>query len=70
VFPYALSPHHKGAKQNTIGVARRTNAKLPHCMGLVLIYPMEDNMPFVHHVIERWGCDYTIENDKSLNEKT
>jgi hypothetical protein len=27
-------------------------------------------MPFVHHVVERWGCGNTIENNKGLNERT
>jgi hypothetical protein len=31
---------------------------------------MENEMPLVHHVIERWGCNYTIEDDEGLNEKT
>jgi hypothetical protein len=30
VFPYALLPHHKGTKQNTIGVTKWANAKLLH----------------------------------------
>jgi hypothetical protein len=64
-----LSPHHEKAKQNTIGVARRINAKLPHCTGFMLTYPMENKMPFIHHTIECWRCGYIIENDKGLNEK-
>jgi hypothetical protein len=36
----------------------------------VLVYPMENETPHVHHVIEWQGCDYTIKDDKSLNEKT
>jgi len=52
VFPYALSPWHEEAKQDTIGVAERTNVKLPHCMGLALTYPMENEMALVHHAIE------------------
>jgi hypothetical protein len=67
MFPYALLPSHEGAKRNTIGVVGRANANLPHCTGHVLTYPMEDGMPFVHHVVEQWGYGYTIENDKSLN---
>jgi hypothetical protein len=27
-------------------------------------------MSFVHHVIEQHGCDYTIEDNENLNEKT
>jgi hypothetical protein len=44
-FPYALLPRHKGAKQNTIGVITRANAKLPHHKGHVSAYPMEYKMP-------------------------
>jgi len=52
MFPYALSPFHKGPKKDTIGVTGRTSVKLPHCIGPALVYPMENEMPFVHHVIE------------------
>jgi hypothetical protein len=69
-FPYALSPCHKGAKWDTIGVARGANAKLPHYTSLALTYPMKNEMSFVHHVIKWWGCDYIIEDGKSLNERT
>jgi hypothetical protein len=27
-------------------------------------------MPFLHHTVERWGCNCTIEEDKRLNERT
>jgi hypothetical protein len=37
-------------------------------MSHVLAYPMENEMPFVRHVVEWWGCDYIIKNDKGLNE--
>jgi hypothetical protein len=37
--PYALLPRHEREKRDTIGVTRRTSAKLPH---LVLVYPMEN----------------------------
>jgi hypothetical protein len=70
VFPYALSPYHERAKRDTIGVVKRINVKLSHCIGLMLIYPMENKMPFVHHVVEWWGCHYTNEDGKSLNENT
>jgi hypothetical protein len=53
VFPYTLSPHHKGAKRDTIGVIGGASAKLPHCTGLALIYLTENEMPLVHHAIER-----------------
>jgi len=29
-FPYALLPHHKKAKENTIKITRRISVKLPH----------------------------------------
>jgi hypothetical protein len=51
-FSYALSPHHYEAKQNTNGVVGGASAKLPHCIGHALIYPMENKMPLVHHIIE------------------
>jgi hypothetical protein len=65
-----MSPCHKGAKWNTIGIAKGTNAKLPHYTGFVLTYPMENKMPLVHHVIKWWGCGYIIEDDKGVNERT
>jgi hypothetical protein len=70
MFPYAMSTstHHKRAKKNTIGVTRRTNAKLPHCTSHVLGYPMENKMSFVHYAIKQWECNCTIENGKGLNE--
>jgi hypothetical protein len=49
---YALLPYHEEAKQDTIGVVRGANVKLPHYTGLVLTYPMENEMPLVHHTIE------------------
>jgi hypothetical protein len=48
-----MSPHHEGAKQDIIGVIGRTNAKLSHCMSLMLVYLMEIKMSLVHHAIER-----------------
>jgi hypothetical protein len=30
---------------------------------------MENEMPLVHHAIEQWGCDYTIKDNKGLNER-
>ncbi len=27
-------------------------------------------MPFVHHVVEQWGCGCTIQDNKGLNERT
>jgi hypothetical protein len=63
-------PHHKRVKRDTIGVIRRLSAKLPHHKGLALAYTMENETPLVRHVIKWQGCDYTIEDNKSLNEKT
>jgi len=52
MFSYALSPYHEGVKQNTIGVIEKTSAKLPHCMGFMLAYLMENEMSFIHHVVK------------------
>jgi hypothetical protein len=54
--------HHWGNK--------RTSAKLPHHKGLALIYPMENKMLVVHHIIKQQGCSHTIKDSKSLNERT
>jgi hypothetical protein len=51
-FFYTILPHHKGVKQNTIGVIIITNVKLPHHKGFMPVYPMENKMSFAHHV--RW----------------
>ncbi len=69
-FPYAPLPRHDGAKWNTIGVITKASAKLPHHRGLALVYTMENETPFIHHVVEWQGCDYTIEDDENLNERT
>jgi len=69
-FPYGLLPHHEEAKRDTIGVVRGASAKLPHCTGPTLIYPMENKMPFIYHAIERWGCGYTDKDNKGLCERT
>jgi hypothetical protein len=69
-FSYAPLPCHERAKRNSIGVIRKTSAKLPHHSGLALAYPMENEMPLVRHVIEWQGCGYTIEDDENLNERT
>jgi hypothetical protein len=50
-----LSPHYEGAKQDTIGVAIGTSAKLPHCIGFSPVYLMENKMPLVHQFIEVVG---------------
>jgi hypothetical protein len=52
MFPYVMLAHHEGAKQDTIGVARRTSAKLPHCTNLSQVYLMENEMSLVHHAIK------------------
>jgi hypothetical protein len=70
MFPYALSPHHKGAKQNTIRVVGGASTKLPHCRRPPLAYSMENEISLVHHAIERWGCGYINKDTKGLNEKT
>jgi hypothetical protein len=31
---------------------------------------MENETPFVCHIIKQQGCDCTIEDDESLNERT
>jgi len=69
-FPYALSPCHEEAIRDTIGVVGETSAKLPHYKNPMLAYIMENEMPFVHHAMERWGCNYTNEDDKGLSERT
>jgi hypothetical protein len=40
----------EGAKQDTIGVTRRTNAKSPHHKGLKPTCPMKKTMPLIHYV--------------------
>ncbi len=70
MFPYALSPHHEEAKRDTIGVTGRASAKLPHYMSVVLVYPMENEMPLVHHPIKQLECGYTNEDIKGLSERT
>jgi len=52
MFPYALLPWQKGAKGDTIKVVRRVSAKLSHHKGLMPIYPMENEMSFLHHVVK------------------
>jgi len=54
MFPYAMSAHHEGAKRNTIGVTKKkTNVKLSYCTGHAQDYPMEDEMPPIHHAIKQ-----------------
>jgi hypothetical protein len=52
MFPCTLFHHHEGAKENTIGVTRKINAKLPYCKGHGLTYPMKNEISFGHNVIE------------------
>jgi len=70
MFLYCVSFHDEEANRDTIGVVGGASAKLSHCIGLVLAYPMEKKISFIHQVVERWGCSYTNENDKSLSERT
>jgi len=70
VFPYVVSPHHEKAKWNTIRVTRGASAKLPHYTSLALVYPMENEMSFVHYIVKQWGCDYSNKDGKGLNERT
>jgi hypothetical protein len=55
----------QGVEEDTIGVTKITNAKQPHYRGLVLIYPMENKMPLVHHTKEWWGRGYIFKDNKS-----
>jgi hypothetical protein len=64
VFSYAVFPHHNGVERDTIKVARGTSTKLLHYKGHVLIYPMENEMPFIHHIVEWWGCSFIIKDGK------
>jgi len=43
----------KGQNKDTIRVTRRANAKLAHHRGLVLRYPMENEMSLAHHAIKQ-----------------
>jgi hypothetical protein len=65
-----MLPHHEMAKQDTIGVIRGANVKLPHHRGITLIYPKENEMPLIHHIVKQQGCSYIIKNNESLNERT
>jgi hypothetical protein len=48
-MPYC--PTKKGQNETPLGVTRGTNPKLPHYKG-VPTYLMENEMSFIHHVIE------------------
>jgi len=54
--------HHWGSKRSKCQVATLYGS----CVNL----SMENDMPFVHHVVKQWGCGRTIEDDKGLNERT
>jgi hypothetical protein len=70
-FPMPCCPSMRGQNDmSTIGVTRRASAKLPHHRRHVLTYPMENEMPLVHHVVGWHGCNCTSEDDESLNERT
>jgi hypothetical protein len=43
---------HEGAKRNTIGVTKKTNAKLPHHNDHVSAYSMENETPLAHHAVK------------------
>jgi len=62
-------PPLEGAKQDNIGVTKGTNAN-SHIIGFVLVYLVENEMPFIHHVVKQHGCDCTIKDNKSLNGRT
>ncbi len=64
-----MLPCHEEAKRDIIGVIGRVNAKLPHYTGLMLTYPMENEMPLEHHIVDWWGCDYIDEDGKGLSER-
>jgi hypothetical protein len=48
-FPTPCCFATRGQSKNTIGVTRRTNVNQPHHKGLVLVYSMENQMPFLPH---------------------
>jgi hypothetical protein len=70
MFPYAMLSCHEDRKRNTITIAGRISAKLPHCTNHVLTYLMENEMSLVHHIMEQWGYNYTNKDNKSLSERT
>jgi hypothetical protein len=46
-------PATRGQNKNTIGVTKQRNAKQPHHKGIVLVYPMENQIPIIHDVEEQ-----------------
>jgi hypothetical protein len=65
MFPFALLPYYERVKWHTIGVTRGASAKLPHHKGHVPTYPMENKMPFVHHIIKWQGYDCIMKTMKA-----
>jgi hypothetical protein len=49
-MPYC--PPNKGQSETPLGVTRGTNDKPPHHKGFAPTYLMENEMSFVHHVVE------------------
>jgi hypothetical protein len=70
MFYYGLSPRHEKAKQDTIRVIRGASAKLLHYSSPLLVYPMENKMSLVHHIVKWWGYGYADQDDKGLSERT
>jgi hypothetical protein len=60
----------KGANQYTIEITIGTNVKVSHHRGHVLIYLVKNKMPFIHHIIKWWGCNYTVEDEESQDGRT
>jgi hypothetical protein len=51
-FPMPCCISMRGQNEmSTIGVTRGTSAKLQHCKRHMLAYPMENEMPLVHHIV-------------------
>jgi hypothetical protein len=77
-FPYALLPHHEGAKWNTIGVIGGICVNLPHCTSPALAYPMENKMPFTlnaictscHRMVRMWLYNWRRQRLKWKDPKT
>jgi hypothetical protein len=52
LFAYAQWPPLEKAKQDTTGVTKGANVKLPHHKGHVPTYQVKNEMPRVHHIIK------------------
>jgi hypothetical protein len=61
MFSYAHLPRFAKAKQDTIGVIRGANAKLPYHRGCMIAYLVENDAMGCR------GCGCIFKNDKSLN---